>query len=102
MCPPPRTVTSPLLLALSLSLTYRLCPTTDDVGNPLPPSPAEAGHQLVRPDGIDNGAMQVPRRRDAWRWFPPFTRAGEPGQPRAAVRACARQRAYTTRTSEEE
>lgn len=32
--------------------------------------------------------MQVPRR-DAWRWFPPFTRSGVPGQPRAAKRACA-------------
>lgn len=42
----------------------------------------------VRPNGIDNSAMQV-LRRDAWRWFPPFTRPGEPGQPRAAVRACA-------------
>jgi len=67
---------------------------------PFPPSPRR--HRPVRPGGIDNDTMQVPRHRDAWRWFPPFTRAGEPGQPRAAVRACARQCVYTTRASEKE
>jgi len=65
---------------------------------PFPPPPRR--HRPVRPGGIDNDTMQVPRHRDAWRWFPPFTRAGEPGQPRAAVRACARQCVYTTGGSE--
>lgn len=46
----------------------------------------------VRPSGIDNGAMQVPRRRDAWRWFPPFT---HPGVPANHVLLCAR--VHTTR-----
>lgn len=55
-----------------------------------------------RPDRIDNSTMQVPRRRDAWCWFPSFTYAGEPGQPRAAVRACALQHVYAARAREKE
>ena len=45
--------------------------------------------RYVRPSGIDNGAMQVSCRWNAWCWFPPFTRPGVPGQPHSAVRACA-------------
>ncbi|KAL0123812.1 hypothetical protein PUN28_005973 [Cardiocondyla obscurior] len=78
-------------------LAFRIphpCPRLDIITAPLRANvdsslflPLPLRRRPVQHSGIDNGMMQVPRCRNAWRWFPPFTQPGEPGQPRAAMRA---------------